>query len=640
MKKDISNTIIEVISNKEIGINEKYRIEVTITGIRDVKDFYVLFNREWEQPSIINQMKKINEEENKIIFSTEVQFNKYGNYFFFFRLRINEEQKAIKINRETNKPYIIDEMQEALYWVVLVTQKEWEIPFWATDAIFYQIVIDRFYKGKNPKGGKNPLRNYLKWGEAPLWKQNEYGKFHNNCFYEGNLNGITEKLDYIESLGTKAIYISPIFDSSSIIDKYTNRVDGYATTNLLKIDEDKGEYEDLVKLHEEANKKGMYLILDIALNHCSSNNVIFQEALNNPNSEYRDWFYFNLDGTYKYWYAFKDMPVFNQHSIGYRNHVKEMIKLFAKNVDGFRYDLGENLNQDFLKLVREETEKYGKHFYIGECWNIKPTETFGNSGFYSPTNYPFADAIYKYVLFGDGKNLSNTISEIYKIYPQKVIDTMINSLDTHDTIRAITILSSKYIRNDIGYRVWEIDREPTQWHQNGRFETYKFREFCMKMDKLTEEESKVAIERLKIACILQYFLPGNPCVYYGTEVGLTGFKDPFSRKCFPWDNINQDLLSYFRELGKFRNEYIGKNSSSPHIISDENGLYIFTRKNEIDEIFVAVNIGTIKKIKIPERFRSDDCKLFKINYDIEQQQLLQYGGIVILKHICYEERLD
>ena len=636
MKKD---TTIEVISSKEIGLNENYRIEVKITGTKDIKDLYILFNREWEQPSIIRQMQKIKEEENSIMFSTEVCFKKYGNYFFFFRLMINGEKKSIKINRETNKPYIVDESKESPYWKILVTQKKWMTPLWAKDAIIFQIVVDRFYRGKNENEMKNHLRNYLKWGELPIWEKNEKEEFHNNCFFCGNIEGITEKLNYIQSLGVTMIYISPIFESASTRDKYANRVDGYATTNFLKIDPDKGSEEDLKELHEEANERGIHVIVDMAFNHCSAYNPIFQEAYKNPKSEYRDWFYFESDGTYKYWYDFKDMPVFNQNSQGFREYIKKVIRKWSPYIDGIRFDLGENLSPLLLREIREEAEKYGEKFFVGECWNIKPTETFGKSGFDTPTNYPFADAIYKYILLCDGKNLSNTIKEIYTQYPQEVIDTMINSLDTHDTIRALTILSGKYIRKDKGYRVWEIDREPTQWHKNGRFETYNFRKFCLNLEKLTEEELERAIEKIKVASILQYFLPGNPCIYYGTEAGLTGFKDPFSRKCFPWDNKNQEIVYYFRKLGEFRREYTGKKSEKPNIINDSNGLYVFTRKNEIDEIFVAVNIGNSQKIEIPENFKEKNCKIFEINYDIEKQQLLRYGGIVILKHICYKKRL-
>ena len=121
-------------------------------------------------------------------------------------------------------------------------------------------------------------------------------------------------------------------------------------------------------------------------------------------------------------------------------------------------------------------------------------------------------------------------------------------------------------------------------------------------------------------------------MYYGTEAGLTGYKDPFSRKCFPWDNINNDLLTYFRNIGEFRNKYTGKESKFKEL-THSNGLYSFIRDNGKDKVFVIVNSGEDCNFDIPDEFNDDLSDVFSVNCDIKQKRILNCGGLVILKHL-------
>ena len=315
----------------EVEIGKTFRIELEISNdfgwIRNVE---VLLNQFGEEPTIIKQMKREEEREGIGKYCTEVQFSRLGNYFFFFSLEINGEKKAIKISRNTNKPEIMYSWDEAPYWRMLVIQRNFEIPEWSKDAIAYQLFVDRFRNGKNRKGQQEG-RNYRIWGEFPNWHKNRCGNFHNNDFFCGNIEGIYEALEYLKKLSIDIIYISPINES-------LYRYERYASTNHMEIDPDAGTFEDLDKLHKKANEMGMHIILDIAFNHCSSDNPIFKEALNNPNSKYRNWFYFE-NGSYRSWYGFPDMPIFNQWCKEYQDYVygeNGVVAKFATYVDGFR----------------------------------------------------------------------------------------------------------------------------------------------------------------------------------------------------------------------------------------------------------------------------------------------------------------
>ena len=531
----------------EVEIGKTFRIELEISNdFGWIQNVEVLLNQFGEEPTIIKQMKREEEREGIGKYCTEVQFSRLGNYFFFFSLEINGEKKAIKISRNTNKPEIMYSWDEAPYWRMLVIQRNFEIPEWSKDAIAYQLFVDRFRNGKNRKGQQEG-RNYRIWGEFPNWHKNRCGNFHNNDFFCGNIEGIYEALEYLKKLSVDIIYISPINES-------LYRYERYASTNHMEIDPDAGTFEDLDKLHKKANEMGMHIILDIAFNHCSSDNPIFKEALNNPNSKYRNWFYFE-NGSYRSWYGFPDMPIFNQWCKEYQDYVygeNGVVAKFATYVDGFRLDLANELQLFVLEGIRNRANQYGKHLILGEYWYNTSIEILGK-GLDCPTNYMFTAAILRFVTCGGGKGFSRKIEEVLENYPQNTIDTMFNSLDTHDMMRAITILSKKFIRNEPD-RIWEIDKEGSKWHVtiNGRgvFLTEDFRKFEFENDKLSKEEYDVAIKRLKIAVVLQYFLPGIPCIFYGTEVGMHGFKDPFNRKCFNWDenSWDKDLLKFYKEI--------------------------------------------------------------------------------------------
>lgn len=615
-------------SSHEIEEGRTFRIILEMSNefgwMENVK---VLFNRQGEDTSIIKQMKWEEANDGISKYCTEVQFNELGNYFFFFSLEINGETKAVKISRATNEPEVMLVSDESPYFRILVTQKGFEIPCWAKDAIAYQIFVDRFCKvGKTQ--GEQKGRQYRIWGDFPDWHRNASGNFHNNDFFCGNIEGICSRLDYLKSLSVDIVYLSPINES-------LYRYERYASTNHMEIDSDAGTFEDLAKLHKKANENGMHIILDIAFNHCSSDNPIFKEAMSNPNSKYRDWFHIN-GNSYICWYGiFADMPIFNQYSAGYQDYVygeNGVVAKFAPYVDGFRLDLASELQPFVLEGIRNRANQYGKHLILGEYWHKVPVGILGR-GLDCPTNYPFTDAILKFVAFGRGNDFSSKIYNVLESYPQNTIDTMFNSLDTHDMMRAITILSQKCVRDEPD-RIWEIDKEGSRWHvvRNGRgeFLTDDFRQFEFDNDKLGSEEYAQAVKKLKVAVILQYFLPGIPCTFYGTEVGMHGFKDPFNRKCFNWDEEywDKDLLSFYQEIGRFRKSYHGAGSSFEVRYTDQD-IFIFERKNETNSVFVAVNRGQERRyVDIPKSFRQSE-KTFTLNAN--RNYLEPYGGIIILK---------
>lgn len=625
------NEILVTISHtREIAINDVLQVNLKMPrSIGNIQVVKVIFNRQNENPCIIKEMHKTKEEDDFIEYEGMVSFapfHRFENYFFFFSLTVDGRELFIKINRDTKKPFITT--GESPYWRILVIQNDFTVPEWSKNAVFYQLILDRFYKSPNRKCANIEGRNYRKWGEMPNWQRNSNGYFHNNDFFRGNLKGVEEKLDYLKNLGTDVVYISPINFS-------TLRYEHYAATDHTQIDPDAGNSEDLESLHTKANQKGMHLILDIAFNHCNSDNPIFQDALNNPNSIYRDWFYIHDDGTYEYWYGqFKDMPIFNQSSPGYQNYVygdNGVIEKFGPYVDGFRLDLGSELQPFFLEGIYNKARLIGLKLILGEYWHKADCRILGK-GLDCVTNYPFTNAVLKYVAFGEADTLKNTVYEIIESYPQNTLDTMLNSLDTHDMMRVITILSLKCVRR--GYcNIWDIDKEPSQWHVQTAhgivFLTDAFRTFEFQNDKLLPNEYAIAIKRLKIAFMLMGTLPGNLCIFYGTEKGLHGFKDPFNRKCMDWENGDANLEEFFTKYLHFWKIYKGSKVDIDFLYMDSEIAMIEVKNSDYSMLTVINNTVMDIKIDIPRKYiEASNKTVFTEN--ATEEILHGFGGISII----------
>ena len=179
-------------------------------------------------------------------------------------------------------------------------------------------------------------------------------------------------------------------------------------------------------------------------------------------------------------------------------------------------------------------------------------------------NYPLKDAIIHFIVTGNAENLVDTMRMLCDNYPKQTLDALMNILGTHDTARILTVLGGK--------------------------SCYTKDEMASVQMRLTEKERKLAIEKVKMAALLQYTLPGVPCVYYGDENAAEGYIDPFCRGCFDWEHLNGELISYYQTLGKIRTRFREIFCSGEYEeIYQRNGCFIFRRFNSNTEIYIYVN---------------------------------------------------
>ena len=284
--------------------------------------------------------------------------------------------------------------------------------------------------------------------------------------------------------------------------------------------------------------------------------------------------------------------------------------------------MADELTDDFIENIRLAVRRTNPDgFLLGQVWeNAVTKEGYGKQRTYllgkgldSVMNYPFTNAILKYVRFGNYKYLSKTIKEILTQYPDEAKYGLMNSLSTDDITRAITTLSGNGIQDNNYNLIWNIPYD-RQW---------QFRN-----DKLDEQTYNQGKQLLKIATVIQYFLPGNPCIFYGDEVGLYGYKDPFNRKCFPWNKIDDELYKFFSDLGRIRNQYKFLKTANAKILEAKENIFAFERYDVENKMLVIVN-RTEQNINVEV---TQDYKNGKVIFEVNSSKdiISKYGILIIV----------
>lgn len=415
----------------------------------------------------------------------------------------------------------------------------------------YLIMVDRFCReGEPPKPMEG--RKLKDWSDAnPDWRPDADGEYRNRFFYGGNLNGIASKVDYFKKLGVSAVFLSPISMSGS----YHH----YDVHDQKVIDPYIGTWFDFYHLAEEFHNAGILLGVDLVFNHRSADSVFFQKALAGD-PEYRQWFQWDENGEPVYWCGFKDMPQCNKLNEAYQKFCCEEAKKYVNfGADLIRLDLGETFPREFLNCIRNavKTTQIKAHninsnpTIVSEMWDFafrRDNPQIYDLQVDSVMNYPLTDAILRWVRYGNHLHMNACLQNLAK-YPYDVHDVLLNYLDTHDTPRARNMLAGEaMIEDPFSGFIWDIE---AGWRTPQGFSTYNFREWEFEHDGLLSHD----VDKMhKLASLIQYLMKGVPVIYYGTEAGAFGYKDPFSRKPYPWGKENQEMLSYYCGLGKMRAE--------------------------------------------------------------------------------------
>lgn len=516
---------------------------------------------------------------NDNIFSGVFTPNNVGVHHYYFTGVIDGRRRYIK---RTGANIGVFEGEELFQLTVF--DENLYTPDFIRGGIMYQIFPDRF--AKSGEHHENvPADRVLRedWYGVPYYRPDEKGIVRNNDFFGGDLKGIIQKLPYIKSLGVTVIYLNPIFESQE-----NHR---YSTANYEKIDPLLGTEEDFTELCKTAGEMGIDIILDGVFSHTGADSVYFNKfgrygehtgAYRDRNSPYYPWYSFTAyPDRYESWWGISTLPNVDENNPAYTNYIcgddgilQKWIKLGAR---GWRLDVADELPDEFLDNLNKSVKKMGGDKVIyGEVWeDASNKESYGVRRRYliggqldSVMNYPFKEAILNYVKYADAKLFTDSILTIMEHYPKPAVDMLMNFISTHDTERALTRLGGE----DVG------------WHdKDWQFEHH-----------LSPSEYVYGISLLKCAMVLQFFLPGVPCIYYGDEAGMEGYRDPFNRCCYPWGHENIELIDFTRGLAKVRRETRAFEQGDLRFIEVDDNVCVFARCDKInrDAAIIYLNKST------------------------------------------------
>jgi glycosidase len=517
-------------------------------------------------------------------------------------------------------------------YALMFYEPAFTVPAWARHAVIYQIFPDRFRNGSTRNDPQTGDPRYdepvitLPWGTLPEGYCRNYTVPDSQCpwrfdatktgregprgrdYFGGDLQGISEKLGYLQELGIDTIYLNPIFFARS-----NHR---YDTADYRQIDPYLGDLRDFQKLVHVAHAHHIRIILDGVFNHMSSDSPFFNRyqhfaqvgACNSAESTWRSWFTFRppvgnepaacvpstpggADTFYNGWFGFDSIPVLSKANPQVQNYfVRDPDSVsrywLEQGAQGWRLDVMGDPSfpsgywEAFRQVVKQEDPEA---LIIGELWQKDSTLVRFLRGDRADTtmDYRFRDAVVGLFTAGnfDSKGFADSghrlsvsqfesrLQSIREDYPDAAYFSLMNLMDSHDTERML----------------WTFT--PGQANQQDK--------------EFNAANLAVGKSRVQLASLIQFTMPGSPTIYYGDEVGMTGADDPDDRRTYPW--IDQGghpdlaMLAHYEELAQVRKEYpVLSDGDLRFLLADDaHDTLAYGRKTGSQAAIVAINRGEV-----------------------------------------------
>ena len=500
-----------------------------------------------------------------------------------------------------------------------------KVPDWAKGVVFYQIFPDRFCNG-NPANDVENNEYYYTGGHSV--KVTEWAKFPDEldvrCFYGGDLQGVQQKLDYLQDLGVEAIYFNPIFVSPSN-HKYDTQDYDHIDPHLAVIEDDRAHAMQHWEKHngfaakyikrvtsknnleksnaffgqlvEDIHRRGMRVVIDGVFNHCGSFNKWldkegiylgkegFEEgAYQSVSSPYRNYFKFtrrSKNSPYEGWWGFDTLPKLNyEHSKELEEYILNTGANWVSapyNVDGWRLDVAadlghsESYNHKFWKKFRERVRAAnGEAFIFAEHYG-SPVPWFNGREWDSVMNYDAFMEPVTWFLTGMERHSENFDGS--KLYDgRQFFDSMSKNM-------------SKFPRPSLDSALNQLSN-----HDHSRFLTRTNRTVGTTKTKGPHAAGENIDKRvMELAVLIQMTWPGSPGIYYADEAGQVGWTDPDSRRTYPWGREDKNLIDFHKTLICMRKNVRCLKMGSLKPLDAGNGYIAYGRFNGEDCAAVIIN---------------------------------------------------
>lgn len=608
----------------EPGIHEKVRLRFR-TARDDAQEVCLISGGE------TLQMQKMSSGEVFDYYETEVQLT---DTMFVYYFRIKSESEELCYHRCGVSEHPVE------YYNFRI-MPGFSTPAWAKGAVMYQIFVDRFCNGDPSNDVEDGEYVYI--GE-PVCKVKDWNEFPAAMdirrFHGGDLQGVLDKLDYLEELGVEVIYFNPLFVSPSN-HKYDIQDYDYIDPHYGVIIEDGGEvlpegekdntratkYQKrtgnirnleasnrlFAKLVEEMHTRGMRVILDGVFNHCGSfNKWMDRERIYEPQPEYekgayvsaqspyRDFFHFfdereeawpynkNYDG----WWGHDTLPKLNyEDSPTLEEYILNIGKKWVSppyNADGWRLDVAADLgysneyNHIFWENFRKAVKSANPQALILAEHYGDPGEWLQGDEWDSVMNYDAFMEPLTWFLTGMEKHSDERRTDLWGN-----ADNFVNTMN-HFMASMLTP-SLQVAMNELSN------------HDHSRFLTrtnHIVGRVAQLGSKAAEEGINLAVMREAVA--VQMTWVGAPTVYYGDEAGVCGFTDPDSRRTYPWGRENRELVEFHKEMIRIHKREKPLRTGSLKMLSWSSNVLAYARFQEGEQIIVVLNNSKeLKEVTIP-----------------------------------------
>lgn len=603
--------------------------------------------------------------------------------YYTFETRLGEEpfRYCFEVQSGTEKYYYgrCGISREILEYYNFVVVPGFSTPDWAKGAVMYQIFTDRFYNGD--KSNDVETNEYYYIGDYSRRVTN-WDKYPANMgvreFYGGDLQGVMDKLDYLQDLGVEVVYFNPLFVSPSN-HKYDIQDYDYIDPHYGKIVDDGGEVlpngvtdnsqatkykkrttgfknleasnELFIKLVEELHRRGMKVILDGVFNHCGSFNKWMDReriyegeedyepgAYVSADSPYRSYFRFfkegpenwPYNGNYDGWWGHDTLPKLNyEDSVKLENYILYIGRKWVSppyNVDGWRLDVAADLgrsneyNHEFWQKFRRAVKDANPNALILAEHYGDPSDWLKGDEWDTVMNYDAFMEPVTWFLTGMEKHSDEAREELLGN-----IDNFIGSMAHH---------MSNMLTPSLQVAMNELSN-----HDHSRFLT-RTNHMVGRVEHLGPEAANEYVNKavMREAVVMQMTWVGAPTVYYGDEAGVCGFTDPDNRRTYPWGHEDQELIAFHKEAIRIHKEHPALKTGSLKILGGEENILSYARFKGHDRIIVVINNRSERaEVKAPvwEAEIPIKCRMkrllysYKDGYTTEYEEYLVEDGEVV-----------